>query len=122
MILGQTKRDYDSIVEAYWDNIIYQREKEEEEYENECLLNLKTLFKEFEDLRKEYDHLFSKAMWELIESEIENVTPYTTLSQIMISYIEDGRMWSNWEKLNPNYTKEMEAEFDKASEVFYDLF
>ena len=99
----------------------------QQEYGDKCAERFSELCEEFEELKRKHENLFEEDMWKKIEVSIEesyfsdNFEPDITLSYIIKNYIEDGKMWDDWEELYPESTSFQEKEFERNSEKLYRL-
>ena len=99
----------------------------QQEYSDKCAERFSELREEFEELKRKHENLFEEEMWNKIEGSIEdsyysdNFEPDISLSSIIENYIEDGKMWDDWEELYPEPTSFQEKEFERNSEKLYRL-
>lgn len=99
----------------------------QQEYGDKCSERFSELCEEFEEFKRKHESLFEEEMWKKIERSIEesyfsdNFEPDITLSYIIENYIEDGKMWDDWEELYPEPTSFQEKEFERNSEKLYRL-
>lgn len=99
----------------------------QQEYGDKCAKRFSELCEEFEEFKRKHENLFEEEMWNKIEGSIEesyfsdNFEPDITLSYIIENYIEDGKMWDDWEELYPEPTSFQEKEFERNSEKLYRL-
>lgn len=99
----------------------------QQEYGDKCAERFSELREEFEELKRKHENLFEEEMWNKIEGSIEesyfsdNFEPDITLSYIIENYIEDGKMWDDWNELYPEPTSFQEKEFERNSEKLYRL-
>ena len=99
----------------------------QQEYGNKCSERFSELCEEFEEFKRKHESLFEEEMWKKIERSIEdsyysdNFEPDISLSSIIENYIEDGKMWDDWEELYPEPTSFQEKEFERNSEKLYRL-
>ena len=99
----------------------------QQEYGDKCAERFSELREEFEELKRKHENLFEEEMWNKIEGSIEdsyysdNFEPDITLSSVIENYIEDGKMWDDWNELYPEPTSFQEKEFERNSEKLYRL-
>lgn len=99
----------------------------QQEYGDKCAERFSELCEEFEEFKRKHENLFEEEMWKKIERSIEdsyysdNFEPDITLSSVIENYIEDGKMWDDWEELYPEPTSFQEKEFERNSEKLYRL-
>lgn len=99
----------------------------QQEYGDKCAERFSELCEEFEEFKRKHESLFEEEMWKKIERSIEdsyysdNFEPDISLSSIIENYIEDGKMWDDWEELYPEPTSFQEKEFERNSEKLYRL-
>lgn len=99
----------------------------QQEYGDKCSERFSELCEEFEEFKRKHESLFEEEMWKKIERSIEdsyysdNFEPDISLSSIIENYIEDGKMWDDWEELYPEPTSFQEKEFERNSEKLYRL-
>lgn len=97
----------------------------QQEYGDECAKRFSELCEEFEKLKRKHENLFEEEMWDKIEGSIEdsyysdNFEPDITLSSVIENYIEDGKMWDDWNELYPEPTSFQEKEFERNLEKLY---
>lgn len=99
----------------------------QQEYGDKCSERFSELCEEFEEFKRKHESLFEEEMWKKIERSIEdsyysdNFEPDISLSSIIENYIEDGKMWDDWEELYPEPTSFQEKEFERNSKKLYRL-
>ena len=123
MTLWESCVEMERLRNRYADSVL----DKQQEYGDKCAERFSELCEEFEELKRKHENLFEEEMWKKIEGSIEdsyysdNFEPDITLSYIIESYIEDGKMWDDWEELYPEPTSFREKEFERNSEKLYRL-
>lgn len=123
MTLWESSVEMERLRNRYADSVL----DKQQEYGDECAKRFSELCEEFEEFKRKHENLFEEEMWKKIERSIEdsyysdNFEPDITLSSVIENYIEDGKMWDDWEELYPEPTSFQEKEFERNSEKLYRL-
>lgn len=123
MTLWESSVEMERLRNRYIDSVL----DKQQEYGDKCSERFSELCEEFEEFKRKHESLFEEEMWKKIERSIEesyfsdNFEPDITLSYIIENYIEDGKMWDDWEELYPEPTSFQEKEFERNSEKLYRL-
>jgi len=123
MTLWESSVEMERLRNRYADSVL----DKQQEYGDKCSERFSELCEEFEEFKRKHESLFEEEMWKKIERSIEdsyysdNFEPDISLSSIIENYIEDGKMWDDWEELYPEPTSFQEKEFERNSEKLYRL-
>ena len=123
MTLWESSVEMERLRNRYIDSVL----DKQQEYGDKCSERFSELCEEFEEFKRKHESLFEEEMWKKIERSIEesyfsdNFEPDITLSYIIENYIEDGKMWDDWEELYPEPTSFQAKEFERNSEKLYRL-
>lgn len=124
MTLWESSVEMERLRNRYADSVL----DKQQEYGDECAKRFSELCEEFGEIKRKHKNLFEEEMWDKIERSIEdsyysdNFEPDVTLSSVIENYIEDGKMWDDWNELYPEPTSFQEKEFERNCDKFYRMF
>lgn len=127
MNLWESSVEMERLRNRYADSVLDKQQELEDKYTEDCKVNHSSILEEFEELKAKHEKLFEEELWDKMKYFVEcyyekdRFTPTTTLADILNDYIEDGKMWDDWEELYPEPTSFQEKEFERNLEKLYRL-
>ena len=112
----------------YADSVLDKQQELEDKYAEDCRENHSAILEEFEELKRKNEKLFEEELWDKMKYFVEcyyekdSFTPTTKVADILNDYIEDGKMWDDWNELYPEPTFFQEKEFERNCDKFYRMF
>ena len=121
MTLWESSVEMERLRNRYADSVLDKQQELEDKYAENCRENHNTILEEFEELKAKHEKLFEEELWDKMKYFVEcyyekdSFTPATTLADILNDYIEDGKMWDDWNELHYEPTSFEEKEFERNS-------
>lgn len=128
MTLWESSVEMERLRNRYIDSVLDKETEEDERYAEDCRENHSAILEEFEELKRKNEKLFEEELWGKMKYFVEcyyekdSFTPTTTLADVLNDYIENGKMWDDWNELHHEPTSFEEKEFERNCDKFYRMF